>query len=54
MNRIKEAVIPMEDERMNKVYGFGTTWAKTLVLHKENPNMGRSVNVIFVDEVLGF
>lgn len=54
MNRIKEAVIPMEDERMNKVYGFGTTWAKTLVLHKENPNMGRNVNVIFVNEILGF
>lgn len=54
MNRIKESVIPLEDERMKKVYGFGTTWAKTLVLHKENPNMGRSINVIFVGEVLGF
>lgn len=52
--RIAEHVIPLEDERMKQVYGYGTTWAKTLVLHQENPNMGRTVRVIIVDEELGF
>lgn len=52
--RIKETVIPQEDERMKGVYGYGTTWAKTLVLHQENPNLGRTVRVIIVDEELGF
>jgi hypothetical protein len=52
--RLDVRVIPLEDERMKKVYGFGTTHAKTVILHKENPMMGRKVNVIIVKEVLGF
>jgi hypothetical protein len=39
---------------MMGVYGFGTTHAKTLILHKENPNLGRKVQVIIVKEKLGF
>lgn len=52
--RLNEHVIPLEDERMKGVYGYGTTHAKTLILHKENPNMGRKVLVILVKENLGF
>jgi L-lactate utilization protein LutB len=52
--RLDVQVIPLEDERMKKVYGFGTTHAKTVILHKENPMMGRKVNVVIVKEVLGF
>lgn len=52
--RLQEVVIPLEDARMKEAYGYGTTWAKTLVLHAENPNLGRSVRVIIVDEELGF
>ena len=52
--RLNEHVIPLEDERMKGVYGYGTTHSKTLILHKENPNMGRKVMVIFVKEDLGF
>jgi L-lactate utilization protein LutC len=52
--RIKEHVLPLEDKRMQGVYGFGTTWAKTLVLHEENPNFGRTVHVIIVNEALGY
>ncbi len=52
--RIEHYVIPREDERMKKVYGFGTTWAKTLILHKENSAMGRAIHVLIVDEELGF
>jgi hypothetical protein len=39
---------------MKKAYGFGTAHSKTLILHKENPAMGRKVRVIFVNEQLGF
>ena len=52
--RVKEVVIPLEDERMKGVYGFGTMHAKTLVLHKENAAMGRTARVILVQENLGF
>ncbi len=52
--RIEEYVIPLEDERMKGVYGFGTTHTKTLVLHKENPMIGRKVYIIIVNERLGF
>lgn len=53
-NRLNMHVIPLEDERMKGVYGYGTTHAKTLILHKENPNMGRKITVILVKEDLGF
>jgi L-lactate utilization protein LutC len=52
--RIDEDVIPLEDVRMKEVYGYGTLRAKTLILHKENPAMGRKIHVIFVNEKLGF
>lgn len=52
--RLREQVIPLEDERMKKAYGIGTTWAKTVILHKENPMMGRNIKVIIVNEKLGF
>ncbi len=52
--RIEEYVIPLEDARMQKVYGFGTLRAKTLILHRENPGMGRKVYVLVVNESLGF
>ena len=52
--RLEEHVMPLEDERMKGVYGVGTTHAKTLILHKENPMMGRKIYVIIVNEKLGF
>jgi len=52
--RVEEHVIPLEDERMKQVYGFGTTWAKSVVLHKENPMMGRKIHIVIVNEELGF
>ncbi len=52
--RIEEYVVPLEDERMKKTHGFGTMHAKTVILHKENPAMGRKVHVIIVKESLGF
>lgn len=52
--RLTDRVIPLEDVRMNEVYGYGTMHMKTLVLHGENPAIGRKVHVLLVDEVLGF
>ncbi len=52
--RLDEHVIPLENKRMQGVYGVGTTHAKTLILHKENPMMGRQIYVIIVNEKLGF
>lgn len=54
LQRIEEYIIPLEDERMNQAYGFGTTYAKTLILRKENPMFGRKINIIIVKEKLGF
>lgn len=52
--RIDEYIVPLEDVRMKGVYGYGTAHNKTLILHKENPAMGRKVYVIIVKENLGF
>lgn len=54
MSRIQNDIIPLEDERMKKMYGVGTQWSKTFILNKENPTMGRKILVIFVKEDLGF
>lgn len=54
LKRLETHVVPQEDARMQKVYGFGTTYAKTLILHKENSMMGRKITVILVEENLGF
>ena len=54
LKRVEEHVIPLEDERMKGAYGFGTLWAKTLIMHKENPAIGRKVRVLIVKESLGF
>ncbi len=54
VERLNSHIIPLEDVRMKEVYGYGTGHFKTLILHGENPAMGRSVHVIFVNEILGF
>ena len=53
-DRIEKHIVPLEDERMKKAAGYGTAHNKTLVLHGENPAIGRSVHVVFVSEDLGF
>ncbi len=54
IRRLEEYVIPLEDKRMKEAYGMGTTYAKTVILHRENPMFGRKVHIIIVDENLGF
>lgn len=52
--RLELRVVPLEDERMKKTAGYGTTESKTLILHRENPAIGRNVHVLIVNESLGF
>jgi L-lactate utilization protein LutC len=53
-DRIEKHILPLEDERMRKAAGYGTAHNKTLILHAENPAIGRMVHVVFVSEDLGF
>ncbi len=54
IKRLKEYVVPIEDVRIMELYKSHTVLAKTLIMHKENPVMGRNVLVIFVKEKLGY
>ena len=52
--RLNEYVIPLEDVRLMKQYGVHTFPSKVLVFNRENPMMGRKVQMIIVHEPLGF
>jgi hypothetical protein len=52
--RLKDYVIALEDQRMQKVYGMGTAHNKTLLLHGEGTFGGRKILVIIVKQKLGF
>lgn len=54
LRRLEEYVVPLEDKRLMSIYNTHTTHAKTLILRKENPAMGRKVTVILVKQRLGF
>ena len=49
------AVLPRAKlARMQKAAGYGTAHNKTLILHAENPAIGRKVHILLVEEKLGF
>ena len=53
--RLREHVVPLEDERMKKAYGSGTALNKEFIYHAENVAFtGRTVQVLLVNEKLGF
>lgn len=52
--RIEKHIMPLEDTSIQKKYGVHTMRAKTLILHRENPMLGRKVRIILVNENLGF
>ena len=55
LKRLAEYVVPLEDARMlASEYKSHTMKNKTVILHSENPYMGRKVHVIIVKEKLGF
>jgi len=52
MKRIYEYVLPLESERMQKIYGMGSFVSKLLIINKEiRPNR---LTLILVKEKLGF
>lgn len=54
MNRLEEHVVPLEDKRALEAYGANTALNKILIVKGENAHMGRSIQIIFVEELLGF
>lgn len=52
-NRIREYCFPLEDKRMKSIGSSGTTIGKYLIFEKEI-NKNRKINLIFVNEKLGF
>lgn len=52
--RLETYIMPIENKRIQEMYGMDTMRAKTVILHRENPMMGRKVVVILVKEKLGF
>ena len=51
-NRIYDYVVPLEDERLRKLFGKGTSLNKLLIFNKET--IKDRVTLIFVKEKLGF
>lgn len=54
MDRLENYVKSMEDVRSKEAYGVGTAINKIVIFNGENPMMGRTIDIILVDEVLGF
>jgi L-lactate utilization protein LutB len=54
MKRLEEYVVPLEDKNIMAKYNIHTMLSKIVVFKRENPMMGRKVNLILVNENLGF
>jgi L-lactate utilization protein LutC len=54
--RVREYVLPLENQHMKQLYGneWGSFVGKLLVFEREAPYLHRVVNLILVNEVLGF
>lgn len=52
--RVREYVLPLEDQRMKDAGMGGSAISKLLIFEREPSFMGRKVHVIFVNEKLGF
>lgn len=54
MSRVREYVVPLEDNRMKDVGMGGTVLSKILTIEREPSFMGRKVRMVIVREQLGF
>ncbi len=54
MKRLEEYVLPLEDQHMQELYGIHTGLSKVVIFNREKPDSGRRVNMILVEESLGF
>ena len=56
LQRVREYVLPLEDQHMKQLYGnqAGSFIGKLLIFEREAPYLHRNVNLIMVNEILGF
>lgn len=54
LKRLWEHVVPLEDTRLMAAYGMHTAVNKELVIRGEPGFLGRKIEVVFVEESLGF
>jgi L-lactate utilization protein LutC len=54
--RVREYVLPLEDQHMKQLYGSqsGSFVGKLLIFEREAPYLHRTVHLVLVNEVLGF
>ncbi len=52
--RVREYVLPLEDQRMKDVGMGGSAISKLLIVEREPAFLGRKVHVVLVNEKLGF
>jgi hypothetical protein len=54
--RVRNFVLPLEDQHMKQLYGnqSGSFIGKLLIFEREAPYLHRNVNLLLVDEILGF
>jgi L-lactate utilization protein LutC len=54
MRRLEEHVVPLENARMQKLYGSPSRLSKELIFRYESPFNKRSIKMLLVNEKLGF
>lgn len=54
LKRLEDYVYPLEDKHMMGLYGVGSQISKILIFRNEAKMLGRKINIILVDEKLGF
>lgn len=54
LDRLESFVVPLEDQHMRQKYNVGTALNKEVIFRGENPKSGRTIQVLFVKESLGF
>lgn len=54
LKRLEEHVVPLEDVRIQKLYGVHTAISKIVIFNREKPGSGRTVTMILVEEDLGY
>lgn len=54
MKRLESYVVPLENEHMMSLHGVRTKLNKLLIFKGESQYLGRKINIIFVNEKLGF
>lgn len=54
LNRLEKHVIPLEQKHMMAKYGINTALNKLLVFKGENPTQNRTIQMLLVEEAIGF